>query len=242
MATVEYVTHVNGGNFGGTVTTRTFSAVDFGAADVNRWIIIVGGFGSNDGSDNVSSATIGGVNAELGAGGAYGGTGEDGFSRIFWAKVPSGATGDVVVNFTTDAIDGVIGVFRVIADTISSFDTDTLSESINDPVVLSVDVEAGGFIIGFFNMKDSTSPSGTWSGGGGGEISTSFQQLVGGGSATFISAGHGNFSTGASGVSVSCDRSDTTNNMTSSAVAFSAVEVVGAGPMMHHMQIAGGLM
>lgn len=221
MATCEFVTSVMTGNYGGNVASKTYSSVDLGAADTNRYIIIVGQFGSNDGSDSLSSASIGGVAATMGASNGYGGSGEDGFQRIFWAKVPTGTTGDVVLNFTSDAIDGMIGVYRVVANEISVFDTDSQAETTNDPVNMSVDVEAGGFIIGSLNMKDSTSPGGTWSIDG--NASTNYQTLVGNGSATFGSAGLRNFASGASAVSVSCDRSDTTNNMAAFAVAFSAV-------------------
>lgn len=222
MATLEYITNENWVPTGA-VASKTFSGVSLGAADPNRIIVITGCFGTAAGGESISSATIGGVAATIGTGGGYGGSGDDGMSRIFWAKVPTGTTGDVVINFSGNATDGCIGVFRVIADSISAFDSDTLNENTADPINLSVDVEAGGFIVGFLNNKDSAPASASWTIDGVG--ATAFTRQVGSGSATFVGVGILNFAAGESGVAASCDRSDTTNNMTCSAVAFSAVEV-----------------
>jgi hypothetical protein len=94
------------------LTTYTFSACDLGTADADRSIIVAVGAGRvSAGSRTVSSLTIGGVSATF-AGRKQ--TVNLNANEIWYAKVPTGATGDVVVTFNAGMIACGIGIWSVL--------------------------------------------------------------------------------------------------------------------------------
>lgn len=88
-------------------TTHTFSNVNFGVEDANRWIFVT----VHDGDGNIpTSVTIGGVTATAAI------TNGTNYQTccIYYAKVPTGGSGNVVV--TSSSNEKSIGVWRVVTE------------------------------------------------------------------------------------------------------------------------------
>lgn len=93
----------------GVSNTWTFSAVDFGAADSTRCIVVsITANGST--AKTVTSVTIGGVSATI----IKQQSSSDWTGAIAAAIVPSGASGDVVVNLSGNSASCTIGVYRIL--------------------------------------------------------------------------------------------------------------------------------
>lgn len=105
-------------------STYTFSSTSIGAASVSRLVVVTVGFCDRIGTGRtISSATIGGVTATINtqindAASTAPGVG------IVSAVVPTGTTGDVVINFSGLVHGCGIGVFTLY-DLISATPTDT---------------------------------------------------------------------------------------------------------------------
>lgn len=135
-------------------TTYTFSSQSFGVADTNRVIAVsIGTRVNNGGTNQVSSVTIGGISATLAIRSAAAGTGF-GLSEIWYASVPTGTTGTVVVNTATTAARCIIGIYRIITTTPAP--TNTASNSVSNSAspfslnaTLTVPTGGAGIGIGF---------------------------------------------------------------------------------------------
>lgn len=127
------------------LATYTFSACDLGAADADREIVAI--VSSRDfGGATFSSVTIGGVTATADTVRLAGENSAD--IQVFRAIVPTGTTGDIVVNTSGGgSIQGVrIAVYRMIGP-ISIEDSATISGTTVEPT-LTISVVAGGVIAG----------------------------------------------------------------------------------------------
>jgi hypothetical protein len=98
--------------------TATFSGVTFGTANSNRVMIIVAGSRVSSGlSNTVSSATIGGISATQVPSAAVTGTGGNMTSDIWYASVPTGLTGTIVVNWANANLRSGVCVYNLVTAT-----------------------------------------------------------------------------------------------------------------------------
>jgi len=177
---------------GTNLTTYTFSGKSLGAEASDRYIACtVNGRSSDGGARTISSVTIGGVTATA-AGSIVANSGSH--CAIYIAAVPTGATGDIVVTWSSTMGDCTVALHRatgVSSTTPTSYVTDTttaLSQSIN--------VNAGGFAVGISTTDDGAATA-TWSG-----ITERFDDATGGAN---DQSGAGNeFATTQTGLTVSC--------------------------------------
>lgn len=97
------------GNFDGSSGgSRTFTAQSIGAPSANRIVAVIVGWGIS-GSTNLSSATIGGIAATI----AGQNDGTNVGDAIIWAKVPTGTTADIVLNWSASIARSSIVVFQI---------------------------------------------------------------------------------------------------------------------------------
>lgn len=131
-------------------TTYTFSAVDIGAADTNRMVVVAIATSSNASSTRtVSSATIGGVsatvNVQVSAAAASFRS-----AHIISAVVPTGTTGDVVITMSGTMARMAIAVYRSIPGSTTPVNTNTVGGGSSAGVTsrsLSLNVSNGGFYV-----------------------------------------------------------------------------------------------
>ncbi len=117
-------------------TNYTFSSASLGTAHAARYII-VGVVTVATSARTISSATIGGVSATLNYNPSSTNAG-----RLICAAVPSGATGDIVINHSGACTSCAIGVWAAY-DLTSATAHDTGAVSIaGDNVTISLDVPA----------------------------------------------------------------------------------------------------
>jgi hypothetical protein len=150
--TVEYQANYAITTFGGT-DTHNFSASDLGDEDADR-LIVVGVNSSVPNTNPITGITIGGVAADRA-------TSASNLASVWTAAVPTGATGDIVVTLTTTSSDrGMrIGVWRVLGADLDNpiYDEAFLYDDATIPPIegdISIDVPAGGAIIGVGNGRD----------------------------------------------------------------------------------------
>lgn len=142
------------------LTTYTFSACDLGTADADRSIIVAVGAGRiTAGSRTVSSLTIGGVSATF-AGRKQ--TQNLNANEIWYAKVPTGATGDVVVTFNAGMIACGIGIWSVLnLGPVQDVQGDNTSGNVASQ---SVSIGGGETAFAVFNVYDEGTVSAvSWS-------------------------------------------------------------------------------
>lgn len=139
--------------------TYTFASQNLGTADSARAIIVTVGARKAAPSATITSATIGGVSASI----IGQKTREGNTVGIIAAKVPTGTTGDIVVNFSTTVLRCLTSAFRTVdaADVTTAYDVEIGSDA-NNPT-LSIDAPAGGFMIAGHFIANTTSAV-TWTG------------------------------------------------------------------------------
>jgi hypothetical protein len=114
--TTPAISHVSNAVDAVNRTTYTFSSQALGAAAADRRIVVVAGGGGGS-IGTTSAVTVGGVSATQVA--EY--TDGTNISAIWWAEVPTGTTGDVVVTFSVTKGDCGIVCYRLTgADTVLS--------------------------------------------------------------------------------------------------------------------------
>jgi hypothetical protein len=191
---MTYVTATS--NTGTSLSTVTFAGVSLGAAASNRKIVVAWGGGGNY---TLSSATIGGVSASAIVSDAQSTNLRVG---IIIADVPTGTTGDVVLNFSSAAVSRpTIAVYRVV-DLASSTAHATASDTTASSGVVSttINVPANGFVIA--SSYDLDGASATWGAG----MTEDSDQFVG--SQSVHSAASDTVTTAESGKTVSCTSSN----------------------------------
>lgn len=141
------------GGDGGPVTYNKGGAhLSFGAADANRVIAV--GFVSRIASDEVPTVTIGGVSATQVTGTAVNPSGAF-KSSIWYAAVPTGTSGDVVISWTVEHFRSGIDVYRIITTTAAPTDGKNGSNSSGTSVSLgsSITVPSGGAAISIAGFR-----------------------------------------------------------------------------------------
>ena len=146
-------------------SSETFSSKSFGAADSGRtiYVAIMAGHSDTITDEVVSSVTIGGVSASVVKRSNHDNSGNFPFEACIWkAAVPTGTTGDVVVNYNnapSNAVGMAISIYRVLGEsgTLYDFATDTASS-----LTLDVDTVVNGFVIACAATQNGTALS--WSG------------------------------------------------------------------------------
>ena len=132
-------------------TTYTFSSQDFGEAAANRYIVVTAG-GYDTSNETVSSITIGGVTATI----AVQVTGNSVTAAIAIAKVPTGATGDVVVTFSGNMENAGIGVYRLVnLQSATATDTGTDIAESSNALADDLTIPADGCGIGYAYIQSS---------------------------------------------------------------------------------------
>jgi hypothetical protein len=148
-------------NLGSTsnLTTYSTAAVNFGAADATRCIIIVSHTFSSTNNTTLSSATIGGVSATVAvsngaSGGNYG-------TAISIARVPTGTSGTVDLTFAAGMSGVQFAVYRalnIISTTAIDFASGGTGNGLSS---MTLDVEVDGLVIGGATRNTGAN---TWTG------------------------------------------------------------------------------
>lgn len=143
---IEYTARISSAT---DASSYTFNSVDFGTADNMREVYVVFSYGSTT-TRTVSSVTIGGVSATQVVATAFSTTG----TAMYMAKVPTGATGTIVINMsgTISRIGG--GVFISIGRTNygaqeTASDIGVSASSVTSRN-MSLTIPNNGFAIGLF--------------------------------------------------------------------------------------------
>lgn len=141
------------------LSTYTFAAQNLGSAASDRFIACTINGRSNDGgARTITSVTIGGV-AATSAGTIAANSGSH--CAIYSAAVPTGATGDVVVVWSSTMTDCTVALhshYGAFSTTPTSYFNDTTT-----PLSQSINVAAGGFAVGI-STSDSGTATATWAG------------------------------------------------------------------------------
>ena len=143
-------------------TEYTFSDQNFGTESAGRHIIVaIGTRGAIAGTAGGISATIGGVAATMAAPveGTSDGTNAS-FTALAIAAVPTGTSGDVVVTFDATMLRCGIGMWEV--TNVSGTTAHDTATSIADDPTGSLDVPAGGFVVGVSFARETENAS--WTG------------------------------------------------------------------------------
>lgn len=147
---------IDSASSGTNATSYTFSSKSFGTAHANR-VIVVGVLSYCSGSSHViGSVTIGGVSATQ----IRRSDSDVQGSAIWAAVVPTGTTGDIVVDGSPDTLDWcAIGWWRMVTGNgITSYAT---AQNRTDPIDIDVNTVAGGAVTA---VAMSTSGSISWTG------------------------------------------------------------------------------
>ena len=141
-ATLTYLTALSST---ANLTTYTYAATALGTAHANRRIIVAVMFDASDDYAAVS-VTVGGVAATLVVGANAFGIGGDGAVALYIALVPTGTTGDIVVQYATAALRSAVGVWRL-DGAFSSTAVDTATDTVTSFPGASISVPSGGVIV-----------------------------------------------------------------------------------------------
>ena len=139
------------------LTTYSFTGLDFGAAQGDRYIIGVAVSGTAERS--ISSATIGGVAARVVVS-ASGGGAVDRNAGIVIANVPTGATGTIAVTWSSGCAHCAIGWWR--ATGLLSEVEHHFGSSVADPGVATINTLAGGIAVA--GMISTSGGTFSWTG------------------------------------------------------------------------------
>ncbi len=181
-----------------TLTTYTFSTCAFGAAAADR-IIVVGVCGQDGASAGVSSMTIGGVAATeiVESVASVGGNAVN--TALYYAAVPTGTTGDVVVTFGGNQSAAAVGVWAVLNS--SGTPSASASNARNDgnPNATTINCPANGAILGYAGLTQSGSDptSATWT-----NLTESLDQTVGAGERLLQTGADDEFATAQTALSI----------------------------------------
>jgi hypothetical protein len=168
---VEYTDQDTDEGFAGS-DTKTFTSVNFGTAADDRLVFVnLARFGTGFGSDaGAATVTIGGVAATKAV--EIADTSDTFDNEWWWAAVPTGTSGNVVVTFANTETSG--NVIDIIAYAVTGADTttpvdDTLTDfsDSDNPISLTgtIDVSAGGAVLAAgWGGVSAGSPTYAWTG------------------------------------------------------------------------------
>ncbi|HVM18494.1 MAG TPA: hypothetical protein VM307_00880 [Egibacteraceae bacterium] len=152
------VSYLQGGFVTADLTTYTFASQNLGAAASDRHIIVsVHSRAGGTSAMSIVSVTVGGVAATIVRQQRNAGT-DTSMAGLAIAAVPSGTTGDVVVVFSTAQARCAIALWR--ATGISPTPTDARDSTAVAPTA-TLDVQAGGFIVGAATVSGADGTSST---------------------------------------------------------------------------------
>lgn len=153
------------------LSSYTFSSKSIGDAHSKRFVVVSVGFvdisTSMSVGDGPSSVTIGGVSATLiQKASEKNGSGYLTGASLWIAQVPTGATADVVVNFSETVSNCAVMVYRLVHATGTPLDSGSAQHSSNTPITISsLAYKGAGVAMGA--GRDNTGSSGfdlTWGG------------------------------------------------------------------------------
>ena len=135
-------------------TTTTFSSQNLGTAASNRTIVVAVNINFSGAPGSITAMTVGGVSVTTSSAEFE----STGFSGVFYASVPTGSTGDIVISSAATMSAVAISVYALYGDLISyggyeSADIVLASES--------VELAAGGVLIGA-GYADTATDGMTW--------------------------------------------------------------------------------
>ncbi len=146
------LTYLQEANDSSNLTTYTFAAQNLGSASADRYIRVAIKARSSDGAARtLNSVTINGVSATINVQAHTSGDS----TAIAGASVPTGATGDIVIVWSSTMGDCNVGAWSSTGD-VSANATDSGSSTAS-PQTYAIDVVAGGYVI----AVGSTSSGGT---------------------------------------------------------------------------------
>ncbi|WP_287372414.1 hypothetical protein [Prosthecochloris sp.] len=120
--------------------------MSFGEVDSDRFIIVTVHAMNSSPNVKITGVTVGGVSATVLASSDDAIGYDYGETAIYWAQ-PSGSSGNIAVNFSNDVLTAGVGVFRMITDDITPYDTGA-EESPNESLVtFDINVPQGGAVI-----------------------------------------------------------------------------------------------
>lgn len=125
--------------------SHTFTGGDFGVANANRRIVLGLNLRMVSTGDTITGVTIGGIAATEAVQISHASLGE--ISAIFYAAVPTGPTGDIVVTCSGDFQQISAHIYRLVTPSFSVTDTASNTGFGFGNVSVTIDVAAGGFII-----------------------------------------------------------------------------------------------
>lgn len=138
----EYVTSTS---VGSTSSSYTFSSVSIGAANVYRTIAVTVSWNAGAAGRLLNTATIGGINAtvcQISDAAGYE------RSAIIYAEVPTGTTGNIVLNFNGSIGYGIaIGIFRLLNVTEVLTPVYRASNNATSTYTTVINVKTGDYII-----------------------------------------------------------------------------------------------
>ncbi|TIL82785.1 MAG: hypothetical protein E5Y89_03605, partial [Mesorhizobium sp.] len=145
------VTHRGTFTTSGSVNSITQNAVDIGAAETGRLVVVTGHIVRAAAAQRTFSAvTFSGSGGTIhGQTGINDGVNEGVQVGIMSAVVSAGTTVDIVVTWSGLLPAGLINVFTI-TGLVSATPTETLTTTGNDPSVTTLDVSALGVVIGAF--------------------------------------------------------------------------------------------
>lgn len=143
----------------------TYTAVSLGAADTNRIVAVCVGWRPAATGDTVTSITIGGVSATQ-ATGAYisGNFGAQPVNSDLWyAAVPTGTTGDIVINFSASPSRNCAGVYRIVTAHPAPSSVVTAAQAgSTTPISTTITVPGTGGGFAMQSNRRGTNSSSTW--------------------------------------------------------------------------------
>ena len=138
-------------------TEVTYSSCDIGTADADRWVVITIN-SAGGGSSSVSSVTIGGVSATI-TRTAYD-SHEQEYAAIAYAKVPTGATADIVVTYSSTTPNR-IGVFTIVLSSGATLAEYAGYVDTNGDLSTTIDIAENGVVIAAYCTGKQTANH-TW--------------------------------------------------------------------------------
>lgn len=146
-------------SFAGT-TTNTFAGADLGVPNAERRIVVALNLTLAATGQTIDGVTINGVAATEAA--VASNTGQGLISAIWYAHVPTGATGDVVVTTSGNMTEMSAHVYRLVSSTFALDDTDSDEATTSSAVTVNVDIPANGIAIAAASTRTGSEFS--WSG------------------------------------------------------------------------------
>lgn len=140
-------------------SSYTFSSQSLGTAAADRYIVVVVNARTLAGTA-LSSITVAGVTATLGVN--YTRAGSAQIAAIGVAAVPTGTTGDIVLNFNGTMRRAGYGAYRVTG--LSSATANDTATDDSDPADFLLDIPAGGFGVGVCGDATTGGATYTWTG------------------------------------------------------------------------------